>query len=207
MCLRTNARRFAAEGTERDFAVCAQLLKASPDAAATEILLTGIELGVVGRRFDKVPEPLAGWFAETWSQKEHSPKLLRLGLRLSDAGARKAALEIIEDAKSPEANRAELIAILGQTADDECVPKLLALFQASPSSKLGGTALSALQNFSDPSVAATLIESYASLGNDLRSRIRSALGSRLAWSRLLVEAAEHGRIAAKDFSVDSAPRP
>ena len=196
------ARRYAAEGTERDFATCAQLLKSSPDSTTTEILLSGMDLGLAGRRFDKIPEPMANWFAEAWLQKERSAKLLRLGLRFGDVRARKAAFELIDDARTPEASRVELIAILGQTAEEACVPELLALFKQSSSGKLGGAALSALQNFADPSIATTLLESYAPSGAELRGRIRTALCSRPAWSRVLVGAVEGGQITAKDFSLD-----
>ena len=196
------ARRYAAEGTDRDFAICAQLLKAAPGSAETKILLKGMEVGLVGRRFDKIPAPLAGWFTEEWSQKDRSMALVRLGLRLGDTRARGVALQCLDDARAGEADDIELVDILGETGDAGCVPTLLALFRTSASARLRGAALSALQHFPDANVAASLVESYSSLGDDLRSRVRNALCSRPAWARVLVRAVEDGHIAAKDVSLD-----
>lgn len=196
------ARRFAAEGTEQDFAVCAQLLKAAPSPTETAILLKGMELGILGRRFDKIPEPLSAWFAEAWERSNRNVNLVRLGLRLGDARARSAAVEFLDDTQATEKDSIEIVEALGQSAETGALPKLLVLFTNSPSPKLRNAALSALQNFPDPGIAQPLADSYGSLSRDLRTRVRSVLCSRPAWASVLVGTVERGVIPAQEITLD-----
>ena len=198
------ARRYAAEGTPADFAVCARFLEAAPGRAQTEILLNGMETGLVGRKYDAVPAALANWFDAAWKKQTPSLSLVRIGLRFGDERARVTAFELVNDARLAETNRAELVEIIGQTGDADCVPKLLALFKDSSSGKIRRAALSALQHFADPDVPAKLLENYAALSPDLRGRVRGVLASRPGWARTLVDAVEAKRIAATEISPDEA---
>ena len=196
------ARRFAAEGTEQDFSICAQLLKAAPSQTETAVLLKGMELGILGRRFNKLPEPLSAWFAEAWETKNQNVNLIRLGMRLGDARARGAAIEILDDARTPEQDRVELTEALGQSAEPVTLVKLLSLFTNAPSQKLRNAALSALQNFPDPGIAVSLLDSYGSLSRDLRTRVRSVLCSRPTWASALVGMVERGMIPAQEITLE-----
>lgn len=196
------ARRYAAEGTEADFAVCARLLRSAPGRSETEILLKGMELGLVGRRFEKMPASLEQWFRQAWLQGHFNLRLVRLGLRFGNSDVRDLAIKWIQDEQGSEADRADLIEVLGQTAGEECAPALLTAFRESKSAKIRSASLSALQRFPAQNIAEALIESYPKQGSETRARIRQALCSRPAWARLLVDAVEAKRIEANDVSLD-----
>ncbi len=196
------ARRYAAEGSDADFAVCAQLLQSAPGRNETEIALKGMELGLVGRRLARMPAPLERWFQQAWMQEQFNMRLVRLGLRFGNTAVRDLAIKWIQGEQGSEAERAELIEVLGQTAGEECVPALLAAFRGSGSAKIRSAALSALQRFPAPDVAQVLIESYPRQGNEMRARIRQALCTRPAWARLLVDAVDAKRIEANEVSLE-----
>jgi putative heme-binding domain-containing protein len=156
----------------------------------------------MGRRFDKLPGPLSAWFAEVWETKDQNVNLVRLGLRLGEVRARSAAVELLDDARTPEQDRVELTEALGQSAEPVALAKLLSLFTNAPSQKLRNAALSALQNFPDPGIARALADSYGSLSLDLRARVRSVLGSRPTWATVLVGTVERGIIPAQEFAIE-----
>jgi len=67
-------------------------------------------------------------------------------MRLGDGQARDAAFQRLEDKQTPEADRAALADILGETQIEESAPLLTKLLsEGSP--RLQGAALSALQHF------------------------------------------------------------
>jgi len=198
------ARRYAAEGSEANFASCAQLLKAAPSPVETAMLLRGMELGIVSRRFDNTPATLAAWFTEAWMHDKRNVDLMRLGLRLGDERARRAAVEFLDDPRAEEKDRIEIVETLGQSEEPGALPKLLVLVTNAPSLKLRNAALSALQHFPDPGIAVSLVAAYDSLSPELRSRVRSLLCSRPAWAHVLVARVEGGIIPAKDVTLDEA---
>lgn len=196
------ARRYAAEGSDVDFSVCARLLESAPGRSETEIILKGMELGMVGRKFDQMPASLVRWFQEAWVQGQFNLRLTRLGLRFGNKAVRDLAIRWIQEEQGAEAERVELIEVLGQTAGEECVPALLGAFRESGSAKIRGAALSALQRFRAPSVADALIEAYPRQNSETRARIRQALSTRAGWARLLVDAVDAKRIEVNDVSLD-----
>lgn len=196
------ARRYAAAGTADDFAACARLLKASFNDVDTATLLKGIELGVLGRRFDRLPTPLTEWFTEARNRNERDLNLVRVGLRLGDTNAQDVAIALLDDTRIPESARVDLIDALGQSAVPVAPARLLSLLTNTSALKLRVAALSALQHFPDGRIAVALADSYRWLSPELRPRARSILASRPAWASALVERVEEGTIPAHEVTLE-----
>jgi putative heme-binding domain-containing protein len=196
------ARRYSAEANDPDFAVCAQLLKAAPSASETDIILKGMEAGLIGRRFQDIPAPLHNWVRDNVLKSNPSDAVLRIAMRLGDGHARARAHITIKNTHASESTRLEFIEILGQLEYADSLEPLLELFRKSGSEKYRRATLSALQHYSELGVAKALLETYPSLNADLQARVRNAFCSRSGWATLLVDAVEAGRIAAKDVSLD-----
>jgi putative heme-binding domain-containing protein len=131
---------------------------------------------------------------------------IRLGLRLGNDQAKKAALRTLSDETSPEAVRVGLIEVVGQTENADCAPFCLALLDKPKSEKVRESALIALRHFPQNQVAEGLLEKYPKLSNRLQGLALDALASRLAWARMLVAAVEAGRVDAKDLKLDQLRR-
>jgi putative heme-binding domain-containing protein len=95
-----------------------------------------------------------------------------------------------------------LLEVLGETANPDCVPALLRIWEQANSEKLRGAALEALQHFSDSRIADAFLNTYPRLTSGMRARARNALCSRAAWSVALLQAVDDGRIDSKEISLE-----
>ncbi|HYV26719.1 MAG TPA: PVC-type heme-binding CxxCH protein [Candidatus Eisenbacteria bacterium] len=196
------ARRFAAEGTDADFAACASLLASAPGAAEAEVLMKGMEQALAGRQLEKTPAPLEAWLVKAWQPAAPSLSMIRFALRLGFAPAQAPALRLVANDNAAEVDRIAVMEILGQLGQPDSVPVLLAILEKSKSEKLRAAALAALQRFPDPHIAQRLLEFYPTFGADLRNRVRNALCSRSVWARVLVNGVEASRIAPTEVTFD-----
>jgi putative membrane-bound dehydrogenase-like protein len=144
------ARRYATEGNNAGFSTCAKLLAMAPGAAETELLVRGMTEALVGRRLEEVPPPLEAWFAKTWQAGPPSQTLVRFGLRLGDPHALGAAISLVENPQTPEADRVSLVDILGQTGKPEAAPVLLRLLAGSLTSPEPRTGPGSRQTLTPP---------------------------------------------------------
>ena len=196
------ARRYAAEGTEDGLASCARLLSWAPTSADAERVLKGMELALSGRRLERVPAPLTGWFTKAWKQRSPSPGLIQLGLRLGNSEASQEALKMIAREEAPDADRAALMEVLAQVGASESVPVLLAIIEKSKSAVLQNAALASLQRFPEKAVAQAVVELYPRMHTALRQRARNALCSRPVWAMALLDAVDASRIGPNELSFD-----
>src|SRR5262249_59277016 len=112
-----------------------------------KVLVRGMERGLEGGLLRKAPAVLEKPLAELWTKQSASPLLVRFALRLGSPQGYDRALAIAADPKAPDADRANLIEVLGQTAKPECVPVLLRVLADGKGDAVRGAALSALQPF------------------------------------------------------------
>ncbi len=199
------AQRYAAEAKDDDFAACTRLLEMAPSASSVHSVLGGIEKALAGQRFQKnqnIPVSFENWFAKEWPAHHEEINYVRFGLRLGSEPAYTAALKMVGEENRAEADRESLLEVLGQTGKAESVPALLAIFEKSNSERLRRAALEALQHFPETGVADAIVRIYPRLSTDLRARTRNALCSRRAWSLVLVNAVEAGRIDPKEVTLD-----
>jgi putative heme-binding domain-containing protein len=176
-------------------------LKSAESSALRDTALRGFDLAWQGRRITPA-ENLRRAFEETWNaDTNHSPLIQRVGLRMNFPPAVLSALTRLTDARIPETERAELATVAGECAIAAARPALLALLNTKPRLELA--AISALQNFEDTDIAAALISNYARFNTEARTRARTALASRAAWSRELVQAVLAGKFDAKEITPDT----
>jgi len=165
-------------------------------------VLGGIEKASAGQRFQKIPASFENWFAKEWPAHHEEMNYVRFGLRLGSEPAYRAALKMAREENRAEADRESLLEALGQAGKAESVPALLAILEKSNSERLRRAALEALQHFPETGVADAIVRIYPRLSTDLRARTRNALCSRRAWSLVLVNAVEAGRIDPKEVTLD-----
>jgi len=196
------ARRYAAEDKEEGFAACARLLKMAPGQTEVTLLLQGMDKAFEGRGLARVPSALETSLTKLWNQGTPDLALTRFALRLGYEPAKKRALQMVANRKAAESDRTGLIEILGQTGQTEWVPVFENLLDAVEPKTVQTAALSALQRFSDPQIAAKVLAFYPQMSSELRKGARGLLGSRPTWALEFLKAVEAGRVAAKDVPVD-----
>ena len=202
------ARRFAADGNEQGFTACAKLLQAAPSAENgaispnVEKLLRGIEKALTGKTFSTMPNALQRWFEQAWQNNNQNLSLIRFGSRFGNEEAQKAAVTRIQDQKSPEDQRVELIDILGQTGNSSFEPLFFEILESSGSETLRIAAVGALQRHPNEEIARKLLALYPKTSGNVRAQLRSTLASRPGWATLLIEAVEQKQIQAKEIPIE-----
>lgn len=195
-------RRLTAQRSDENFTACARLLSSAPTREDAERIIAGMEKGMAGAPLADVPAALRAPLDKLWEQRPHSAMLVRLALRLGSGDARAEALERVQTKATPAAERLAYIDLLGQSARPECQLVLLHLIEATNSKPIRMAALSALQAFDDPAVAAAVLKDYADMDADLRSRARALLVGRPAWAAALLDAVQAGRLSRQDVPLD-----
>jgi putative membrane-bound dehydrogenase-like protein len=197
------ARRYANEGGEAGFTACAQLLERGPDAAATRLLLQGMEQALAGRRLPVAPAALKDWFAKVWPAHTQDVAYVRLGLRLDNTEAVDAAMTMLSDGSIQETLAVSLIEVLAQSERSRVAALCLALVEKAQSEKVREAALTSLRHYPRNQTAEALLELYPKLNRRLQTITLNLLSSRPAWARLLLSAVNAGRIEAKDITLDN----
>src|SRR5207245_786940 len=122
------ARRYAEEGGDAGLAACARLLSLAPNSEATQTLLKGMDLALVGGKLENAPAALQDWFRKAWPSHTKDVTYIRLGLRLGYGPAGDSATDLLKNEISGEATEVSLIEVLGQTETVESAPLFLELF-------------------------------------------------------------------------------
>ncbi len=196
------ARRYMAEGTNADYATCARLLEMAPGPESVRILVRGMEKALDGRILPRVPAALEKSLATLWTIDKPDTLLIRFALRLGNETGYARALDVVADTRSAEADRVNLIEVLGQTGKPACVPVLLSVLREGRSDALRGAALGALQASTDERIVPAVQEAYPNLSAGLRARAQSLLASRPSSSLVLLSMVDAGKIAPKDVPLD-----
>jgi putative heme-binding domain-containing protein len=191
------ARRFASETNSAGRQTSAWLLNTAPEAEHRAAVLRGFDAAWQGTAI--VPgDQLAQALERAWNPAD--PLVLRVGLRTGLRQAQQQALARLASRTAPEQERVALAETIGQCRLPSAIPILAGLLGDKP--KLQIAAISALQNFPDDSVAATLIDAYPKLTADAKTRARSSLVSRPEWASQLLRAVETNRIDPKSMTPD-----
>jgi putative heme-binding domain-containing protein len=190
-------QRYALAGTRQDLVTCAQLLRLSPGPEQTARLMSGFELAFKGRSLAAVPDELAEAIAQAGGES------VILGLRRGDAAAVDQALQVAGDEKQPAERRLRYIEILGEVNQPRSEPLLLGIISRPEERALHKAALTALQRFEGPGIAAEALEHFGSFDPDSRTTALNLLASRPEWSLQLLQAVEAGRIAAAAITPDT----
>jgi len=196
-------KRLAMAGTQSDLRDCARLLRQARNPADAKILMAGFESAFQGRAMGALPRELEEAIAAAGGES------LTLSIRRGDTAAAERALALLREASTPRARRSEIIAVFGQVAHPAALPMLLEIAEGGSANDAGlrRQALSALQIYADPSVAARvlpILEGGVKLPADLRLAAFNLLASRKAWAAALVEALKEKRLEAKQVPAEIA---
>jgi putative heme-binding domain-containing protein len=159
-------------------------------------------LQLASARSDQAPDALTEILTPLLTDLQVDPAVLRLALRLKLPAALPKALALIADSRAPEADRIGMLQAIGATRHAECVGPLLGLLTRQESPAIQSAALSALQPQDDPAIAEKLLEQYARMSPELKTRVRALLVSRVGWSRALVDAVREGRVPPAEVSLE-----
>lgn len=181
-------RRYAATGARKDLLTCARLLQLAPDAERGKLLLRGFEEAFQGRSLGTLPPELAEGLAKLGGGS------VTLGLRQGRPEAVEKALAALRNDKADVQERLQYVQILGEVRQPQALPVLLGLVQRSADDALRIAALTALQQYDDPQVPATVLGHYGKFTDDARSVAQTVLASRKAWARQLLQAIEEGKV-------------
>jgi putative membrane-bound dehydrogenase-like protein len=189
-------RRFAAAGTRKDLLICARLLRLSPDAERSTILLRGFEQAFHGRPLGNLPPELAEALAKLGGGS------IILGLRQGRPEAVTKALAVVADDRADISERLQYAQVFGEVRQPRAVPVLLGLVERSADDALRQAALTALQPYDDARIPAAVLRLYSGFTEDARAVALTLLASRKAWALELLKAVDEGKIDAKTVSTD-----
>jgi putative membrane-bound dehydrogenase-like protein len=129
--------------------------------------------------------------------------------RLAAAGGAKAERVLDEMLRAARAraaddqlatrDRVDAIRTLALDVFAAAGPVLTALVSSQQSQDVQGAALNTLAKFSDPAIAATLVEVWPSLSPRLRAEAAESIFSRPAWLLVFLDAAQHDTVSLADL--------
>ena len=169
-----------------------------------EPILHGIRDAVEGRRGLETPE---NWAALLYRADTLTPPardaVQYLSLVFGDESAFSALTTLAADRSAPAEDRRHALETLILVNDDRLVELLLASLNDSD---LASPALRGLSAYSDPAIAAAVIERYSRLSADQQQEAISTLAARRESAAALLDAIAAGRIPSRDVSIMSPAR-
>jgi putative membrane-bound dehydrogenase-like protein len=199
-------RRYMVEGGEANIAACIRLLAASPGSPDTELVIRGMDKALEGRRLKEVPKALAREIRRLWDKGNPGPALSCLALRLGYPEAMERALKVVSDPNAALNGRVELVEVLGQTENGDCVLVLLDLLEERQPKDLRRAALSALQVYQDSRIPERVLAHYERMPADLRARAQNLLFGRPGSTLPFLVAIDRGVIPASEVGRDQLTR-
>ncbi len=187
--------------SQKNLAICAQLLRLAPTPDTVERLIEGMEEGLRGRVLRSVPDELQKEISKLLAGKPMSPILNSLALRTGNKNKLATALGMLSGTATSETQKRSLIGALADLRAPEAVPVFLALLRQEQSNLVKTEVLAALQHYEDPQIAAAIVECYQDLDRPLRATARGVLISRASWARSLLDSIAEGLLPAKEISV------
>jgi putative membrane-bound dehydrogenase-like protein len=196
------AQRYAAEGTKAGLETVAALIQSAPGIREREVLMRSLAEAYKGRTIEKVPDALRKAAALVGDSQR--VRMLRIRLGLASEPEILATVQSLGTVEKPT----EVIEALGLAKYDAVRPALLEMARSGRASSVRKSALQALQHFSNPEIAAEIINSWSQLKADAGLRIAAVelLSRRKPWSADLVKAVEQGTIARTDVPFDVVER-
>jgi putative membrane-bound dehydrogenase-like protein len=200
--LERTARVLASGATADDFGLLARLLASEPSEEAAGAIITGVDLGLEGRRLEQAPPALLGPLDKLWKASGGKPSLalVRVCARMGRPSAIEAAEGIAQDRHKPENERIAMIDLLGQLGRSEDLSALIELIEPASSQPIELAAIAALGRYQDAGMAQPLLARVHSASPVVRDRIVSLLASRHSWARALVDAVGRREINPRELT-------
>ncbi len=224
-------KRYAAEGSSEGFKSAARIFASAPTPADRRRLLADLDDGlkmagarsakgatlgayydrfaVVGaeskpraRRFTSCPPELRPLLDSIWNDETADPLVLRVACRLGNSASYRRILTLVENADTPAALRKELLLILGELGDRDCVASIFTIVRRSHDQSLRAAALNTFAYFDEPRIADIVLAEYPSMTTTLRTAARGLLFGRREWARRLLTAIKLAQIPLAEVPVD-----
>ena len=197
-------RRYMAERSSRSLLMCARLLEKASGSRHLDSLIRGMEKALEGTSLDPVPAELDAALAGIWRNHRATDDVIRFSLRLKSPQALAAARPLVEDPRTPVAQRLAFIKALGELADAPSEKVFLSLFSnEAEDGQIRLAALSALRRYAGEEIPTVLLARYPNLTGSLRQTAQSLLAARPAWALQLLEEVEQGLIEPSSIGLDS----
>ncbi|MFM7752661.1 MAG: hypothetical protein ACKPB0_19805, partial [Opitutaceae bacterium] len=194
------ARRLAVDGRRTELALLSRLFAQAPSPRHLAPLLLGLEEAYRGRAMNDLPEELV----ERLRSQGQVPLALRL--RQGEAAAINEAIALVTNPKTRPDEQLRLTRALGETRAPSAAPALLDVAKQGRTDALRAAALSALTAFNDDELGAKIAAALPAMKGSVRETAISALASRPAWSRALLDALESGHLPPAAIPADAANR-
>ena len=192
-------RALALKGKRGDLEDCTRLLELAVDGAEADALLKGFELAYAGRRIGGLPDRLVRGLVESGRSS------LELRVRLGDAGASRAAVELL---LNPEASLEERIAMARTLGEVRAAGSVEPMIQVSNATEpaLQRAVLAALSSFNDPEIGTQALAQFPEYSDEARPAFFDLMLSRPVWTRQLIGAFARGWLAPELVPDDVAER-
>ena len=223
--LRRLVRRYAAEGTTQSYRACLALLQTTPASQATSIhtaLAQGLSerstgLHTVGRgglqdQFGRqgnsgreakartykplIPD-LLSHIHQYWESDKDNRQRIELALHAGIDDAGKHVLTVLEHLDTHERQRVEMLDILSEFGERECVTLVLSFLDIGQPLNMQLQAIDVLNRFGPPEFTQRLIELYPKMRPEVRVRARLALFSRQESAAAFLELVDQQKVDAK----------
>ncbi len=177
-------RRFASAGTRPDLTRCARLLALAPGPDHITRLMAGFEAAYAGRSVAGLPPELVD------ALTQYSRHSMTLGLRQGKPDAVAESLRLLADDRADRTKQIQVLQIVGEVRRPDYVPILLRIACQSADNVLRTAALTALNGYDDPTIAAAVLEACAGMPDDVLAAAQTLLASRRGWAIQFLEAIE-----------------
>lgn len=194
------ARRLAVDGRRSELKLLSRLFAQAPSPSHAAPLLAGLEEAYRGRAMNDLPEDLV---ARLRSQGQVP---LALRLRQGEAAAITEAIALLANPKTRPEEQLRLTRALGETRAASAAPALLNVATQGRTDALRAAALSALTAFPNDDLGAKIAAALPAMKGSVRETAVSALASRPAWGRSLLDALESGTLPAGAIPAEAADR-
>jgi putative membrane-bound dehydrogenase-like protein len=228
-------KRFAAEGSSAGYAAAARIFRTAPSQLEATRLLSELDEGLrmIGARAAKelplgssyaefaaartdscsargrlpqIPPELRPIFAAIWNDHITDPTVLRVACRMGSAEAYFRIVDLVGDTALSRKTRGDLLRVLAEVGEADCVPRILNVLQHSVDDELRTAALATLARFDQPKIAQIVLSEYPKMSPSLRTAARRLLFGRAAWTRALLVQVDAGTIPAADVQTDELRR-
>ncbi len=194
------ARRLAVDGRRSELKLLSRLFAQAPSPSHAAPLLAGLEEAYRGRAMNDLPEELVTRL------RGQGQVPLALRLRQGEATAISEAIALLTNPKTRPEEQLRFTRALGETRSASAAPALLTVATQGRTDALRAAALSALTAFNDDDLGAKIAAVLPAMKGSVRETAISALASRPAWSRALLDALERGYLAPAAIPADAADR-
>ncbi len=198
--LRRLMRALALKGKDRDLRGCARLLELAQNKEQVDQLLKGFELAYAGRPMGRLPDELAHALVDSGRSS------LELRVRLGDAGAAGAAIELLENPEAEVDDRIAVARTLGEVKASQSLQPLLEVSGTAVDARLQRAALGALSSFSDSTIGKRVLARFSKYSEEVRPAFFDLMLSRAEWTRQLAQGISSGKVAPKLIPRDVAER-